>query len=114
MSKEKESVGIPIPITGDFTKVASVLTGVLRYFQAADCAPEDVFSVVDGILSYAASQARGTVSDMARIVVQRAEAIDEVMMDPASVEKIDVMATVDLRPGSDPSAWSNSSREDLN
>jgi hypothetical protein len=114
MSKEKESVGIPIPITGDFTKVASVLTGVLKYFQAADCGPEDVFSVVDGILSYAASQARGTVSDMARIVSKRAEAIDEVMTDPSSVEKIDVLATVDLRPGGDSSSWSNATREDLN
>jgi hypothetical protein len=51
---------------------------------------------------------------MARIVSKRAEAIDEVMTDPSTVEKIDVLATVDLRPGGDSSSWSNATREDLN
>lgn len=114
MSREKEDVGIPIPITGDFTKVASVLTGVLKYFQAADCAPEDVFSVVDGILAYAAAQSRGTVADMAYIVTKRAAAIDDVLSDPSSASKIHTAATVDLRSGADESAWGNGTREDLN
>lgn len=114
MSKEKESVGIPIPITGDFTKVASVLTGVLKYFQAADCAPEDVFSVVDGILTYAAAQSRSTVAEIAEVVAKRAAAIDEVFCDPATAEKVKTVATVDLRPGCDHSSWSNGTRSDLN
>jgi len=114
MSGKVKDVSIPIPITGDFTKVASVLGGVLKYFQAADCSPEDVFSIVDGILSYAAAQSRGTLSQMAEIVTKRAEALDQVLSDPSSVDNISVIGTVDLRPGGDSSSWSNGTRADLN
>ena len=114
MSKEKETVGVAIPITGNFTKVASVLSGVLKYFQAADCGPEDVFSVVDGILTYAASQARSTVLEMSQVVVKRAAAIDGVLSDPSTAQKLETVATVDLRPGGDQTSWNNNTREDLN
>jgi len=114
MSGRTKEVKIPIPITGDFTKVASVLTGVLKYFQAADCGPEDVFSVIDGIMVYASSQCRGTVAQMAEIISKRAAAIDEAFCDPATAEEVKVLATVDLRPGGDSSSWSNGTRADLN
>lgn len=114
MSSNTKEVKVPIPITGNFTKVASVLGGILKYFQAADCGPEDVFSVVDGILSYAAAQSGSTLVEMAEVVMKRAEVLDRVLSDPSSVEDLSTIAVVDLRPGADHSAWSNGTREDLN
>lgn len=114
MSGKTKEVKIPIPITGDFTKVASVLGGVLKYFQAADCGPEDVFSVVDGILSYAAAQSTSTVSEMAQVVVGRAEILDQILADPTTTDRVNTIATVDLRPNAAPSEWSNGTRADLN